>query len=180
VSPARAAPLALPHARDGTRYDSLADVAAARELFVFAAAPCPTAPDAELAWGAWADDSRLVGALLAERRGWAALLFGPIVREHTRALDVAAELVAIATSRSGIAGVDTLFARPQGLDRIWVRFGFIPVPEGTLPAGLRGHPGAGLFAYRGGSAMWSAERPSLASRASPVGHPSSGPDGGRI
>jgi len=54
----------------------------------------------------------------------------------------------------GAAGVRTVYARPQGLDRVWVRFGFIPVPESTLPAGLAGRPGAGLFAWRGGSALW--------------------------
>jgi hypothetical protein len=160
VSPVRAAPASLPHVRDGIRYDALAGVATARELFAFAAAPCPPKPDTGLAWGAWADGARLVGALLAERHGRAALLGGPVIREHPRGLDIAAELVAIAIGHASTAGVDTLFARPQGLDRIWIRFGFIPVPEGTLPPGLRGRPGAGLFAYRGGSAIWSLERSS--------------------
>jgi hypothetical protein len=50
--------------------------------------------------------------------------------------------------------VTTLFARPGGLDRVWVRFGFIPVPEVTLPAPLGGRPGVGLYAWRGGSALW--------------------------
>jgi hypothetical protein len=35
-----------------------------------------------------------------------------------------------------------------------VRFGFIPVPESTLPPALAGRPGAGLYAWRGGSALW--------------------------
>jgi hypothetical protein len=158
VSPTSAPPPALPHVRDGIRYDSLRDVVAARELFAFAAAPCPSNPDTGLAWGAWTDGSRLVGALLAERDGAAAFLCGPVIREHARGLDVAAELVAVTIGQANAGGVDTLFARPQGLDRIWVRFGFIPVPEGTLPPALRGRPGAGLFAYRGGSAIWSLER----------------------
>jgi len=51
-------------------------------------------------------------------------------------------------------GVVTLFARPGGLDRVWVRFGFVPVPEVTLPGPLSGRPGVGLYAWRGGSALW--------------------------
>jgi hypothetical protein len=35
-----------------------------------------------------------------------------------------------------------------------VRFGFIPVPESTLPTDLAGRPGAGLYAWRGGTALW--------------------------
>ena len=148
----------LPYVRDGIGYGVLDDIAAARDLFAFAAAPCPPKPDVGLAWAAWADSSRLVGTLFAERHGRAALLWGPVVRERTRALDIAGEVVAVAIGQTRAAGVDTLFARPQGLDRIWVRFGFIPVPEGTLPAELRGCPGAGLFGYRGGSAIWSQDR----------------------
>jgi hypothetical protein len=150
----------LPPVRDGIEYDVLSDVAPARELFAFAAAPCPPMPDGNLAWGARAA-SRLIGALLAERLGRAAFLYGPVIREHPDALDIAADLVTVAIGQASAAGIDTLFARPQGLDRIWIRFGFIPVPEGTLPGGLRGRPGAGLFAYRGGSAIWSVERSSF-------------------
>jgi hypothetical protein len=150
----------LPQVRDGLEYDALSDLAQARELFAFAAAPCPPTPDGSLAWGARAA-SRLIGALLAERLGRAAFLYGPVIREHPAALDIAADLVTVAIGQASAAGVDTLFARPQGLDRIWIRFGFIPVPEGTLPGGLRGRPGAGLFAYRGGSAIWSIERSSF-------------------
>ena len=51
-------------------------------------------------------------------------------------------------------GAVTLFARPQSLDRVWVRFGFVPVPESTLPSELAGREGAGLYAWRGGSALW--------------------------
>jgi len=32
---------------------------------------------------------------------------------------------------------------------------FIPVPEGVLPASLSARPGDGLYARRGGSAVWS-------------------------
>jgi hypothetical protein len=38
---------------------------------------------------------------------------------------------------------------------VWVRFGFIPLPESSLPPALAGRPGVGLFAWRGGSALWS-------------------------
>jgi hypothetical protein len=52
-----------------------------------------------------------------------------------------------------------IFTRPQGLDRVWIRFGFIPVPESTLPQGLAGRPGVGLYAWRGGSALWTLREP---------------------
>ena len=71
-------------------------------------------------------------------------------------IDIAAALLNELLARSTAAGVDTLFTRPQGLDRLWVRAGFIPVPEVELPLVLRGCPGLGLFAWRGGSAIWSA------------------------
>jgi hypothetical protein len=67
---------------------------------------------------------------------------------------VAAQLVAAALDHATAAGAGTVFTRPQGLDRIWVRFGFIPLPESTLPGRLAGHPGVGLYAWRGGSALW--------------------------
>ena len=59
-----------------------------------------------------------------------------------------------AENHASASGVVTLFARPQSLDRVWVRFGFIPVPESTLPPDLAGRPGAGLYAWRGGTALW--------------------------
>ena len=124
-------------------------------------------------WTSSAPPERLVGALLMEREGTSAMLHGPVVvaaaqwREATApsddapdaerevaSLDVAARLVATALEESALRGIETLFARPQGLDRIWIRYGFIPVPEGALPSPLRRRPGAGLFAYRGGSALW--------------------------
>jgi len=97
---------------------------------------------------------------VAERDGDAAILWGPVVVGETAAavardgLEVAAQLVAAALDHARALGIRTVYARPQGLDRIWVRFGFIPVPESTLPPGLTGRPGAGLFAWRGGSALW--------------------------
>lgn len=120
----------------------------------------PPAADVAFTCGAWVPGEtpeRLVGALLMERQGHAAMLHGPVVVPGERdipSLDVAAQLVAAAIAEGAARGLETLFARPQGLDRIWIRFGFIPVPEGALPAALRRGPGAGLFAYRGGSALW--------------------------
>lgn len=143
----------------------------AAALFRFAGAWAPSAPDA--GWGAW-DGERLVGAALIERVGAAAMVHGPVVvtREPGQPdgpstessapepgadpLEIAEQLLADILAHAGPARVDTLFARPQGLDRLWVRSGFIPVPEGELPADLRGRPGAGLFGWRGGTALWSA------------------------
>src|SRR5262249_18213800 len=67
------------------------------------------------------------------------------------ALEIALELVSGALQDALTQGMRTLFARPQGQDRIWVRQGFIPVPEAELPAPLRGRPGAGLFGWRRGT-----------------------------
>jgi hypothetical protein len=167
--PAPDALATLPRIREGVEYRPLDELTAARDLFEFAAAALPPSADFDTGLGAWADGSRLVGALLVERAGRSALLWGPVVVptgidsptvERERAptanpIDVASELVGTAVDLLTRRGVDTVFARPQGLDRVWVRFGFIPVPEGTLPDRLRDRPGAGLFAYRGGSALWS-------------------------
>jgi N-acetylglutamate synthase-like GNAT family acetyltransferase len=98
---------------------------------------------------------KLVGAVVAELTGRSALIHGPVVVSERDALDLASQLVAAAIDHATTAGAHTLFAQPQGLDRLWVRFGFIPVPEGTLPAGLSARPGDGLYAWRGGSAIWS-------------------------
>jgi hypothetical protein len=69
-------------------------------------------------------------------------------------IDVAAQLVAAALDHATALGARTIYVRPQGLDRVWVRFGFIPVPEVALPPALAGRPGVGLYAWRGGSALW--------------------------
>jgi N-acetylglutamate synthase-like GNAT family acetyltransferase len=82
-------------------------------------------------------------------------LHGPVVTSESTPLEIAAQLVAAALDHASALGARTVFARPQSLDRVWVRFGFIPVPEGALPAVLAGRPGRGLFAWRGGSALWS-------------------------
>jgi N-acetylglutamate synthase-like GNAT family acetyltransferase len=101
----------------------------------------------------------VIGGLVAERDGNAAMLYGPVVVTEDAGgdrLEIAAQLVAAALDHARALGVRTVYARPQGLDRIWIRFGFIPVPESTLPEGFAGRPGAGLglFAWRGGSALW--------------------------
>ena len=98
------------------------------------------------------------------------LLHGPVVVADdgpTIPWRSPAQLVAAAIDHATALGADTLFARPQGLDRVWVRFGFIPVPEGALPPALAGRPGVGLYAWRGGSALWTLRE--AAARAEPCG-----------
>jgi hypothetical protein len=131
----------------------------ALELFDFAGASAPPPTGVDAGWGAWGG-SRLVGALLLERAGPAALLHGPVVvappaTSPEEVLDAAERLLIDALAQAERVGIATIFARPQGLDRLWVRAGFIPVPEAELPAGLRGRPGVGLFGWRGGTALWS-------------------------
>ncbi|PYN25193.1 MAG: hypothetical protein DMD99_09125 [Candidatus Rokuibacteriota bacterium] len=126
----------------------------ARPLFEFAAVPWPATADIVFSWGAIDGGERLVGAAVGERSGPAMMLHGPVVVIETEPLEVAAQLVAAVLDHATAAGVVTLFTRPQSLDRIWVRFGFIPVPESTLPPALAGCQGAGLYAWRGGSALW--------------------------
>ena len=151
----------LPRVWQGIGYRPLPDAAAARPLFDFAAVSWPPASDGELAWGAFTAGARgetLVGAVVGERSRTDALLHGPVVRTDREApddpLEIAAQLVAAAIDHATALGVITLFARPGGLDRVWVRFGFVPVPEVTLPDPLSGRPGVGLYAWRGGSALW--------------------------
>jgi hypothetical protein len=132
----------------------------ARELFGFVGAWAPPSGDVVAGWGAWHDDA-LVGAVLVERAGLMAMIHGPAVAsppgaDPESAVDAAADLVAQTLAWAQTEKVETLFARPQSLDRVWVRFGFIPVPEVELPAELKGRPGIGLFGWRGGSALWSA------------------------
>ncbi len=146
----------VPRVWQGIGYRPLPDAAQARSLFEFAALPWPAGRDIAFAWGAAAaaDPEPLVGALVAERSGSAVMLHGPVVTAGAAPLEIAAQLAAVALEHATAAGATTVFVRPQGLDRVWVRFGFIPVPESTLPAGLAGQAGAGLYAWRGGSALW--------------------------
>jgi hypothetical protein len=159
----------LPRVWQGVGYRLLADVERGRALFDFAAVPWPEG--SAFAWGAWtagADGERLVGAVAAERHGTTAMLHGPVIdtrEDHPRGreaptanpmdpLEIARQLLATALDHATALGIATLYARPQGLDRVWVRFGFIPVPEVALPPALAGRTGAGLYAWRGGSALW--------------------------
>jgi hypothetical protein len=150
----------------------------AGDLLTFVGAWAPPPETVEWGWGAWSGE-RLVGALLMERAGAAAMLHGPVVvtpdapappadvargESDAPGLDVAGKLLDDALALATARGIETVFTRPQGLDRLWVRSGFVPVPEPQLPLPLRGRPGVGLFAWRGGSAIWSA-----ASRGAPPG-----------
>ncbi len=161
----------LPRVWQGVGYRPLPGAGTARPLFDFAAVAWPDPDTLEVAWGAFARDAgaageRLIGALVGERAASAMMFHGPIVvapgasaargdapGAHD-ALEVAAQLVAAALDHATALGVETVYTRPQGLDRVWVRFGFIPVPEGALPERLTGRPGVGLYAWRGGTALW--------------------------
>ena len=148
----------LPRVWQDVGYRPLADAASARALFDFAAIPWPE--PVAFAWGAWMageGGERLLGALAAERHGTTAMLYGPVIDSRERLdnpLEVAGQLVAATLEHASALGAATLYARPQGLDRVWIRFGFIPVPEVALPPALAGRPGVGLYAWRGGSALW--------------------------
>jgi hypothetical protein len=147
----------LPRVWQDVGYRPLADADRARALFDFAAIPWPER--VAFAWGAWmaAAGERLVGAVAAERHAAAVMLHGPVVVTGDGPddpLEVAGQLLVAALEHATALGAVTLFARPQGLDRVWIRFGFIPVPEVALPPALAGRPGAGLYAWRGGSALW--------------------------
>jgi hypothetical protein len=131
----------------------------ALELFRYAGAWAPPVEQIE-SGGAAVAGERVLGALLIERAGTSAMLHGPVVvlppeTPAEAALEIAAELLSALLARAEGAGFDTLYTRPQGLDRIWVRHGFIPVPEAELPRALRGRPGVGLYGWRGGTALWS-------------------------
>ncbi len=154
----------LPRVWQGLGYRPLPDAAAARPLFEFAALPWPERAPLAFTWGAWAagGGERLVGAVVAAGTDRDLILHGPVVRlgdappadGDAVPLEVAAQLVAAALDHAAARGAETVFTRPQGLDRVWIRFGFIPVPESTLPSGLDTQRGLGLYAWRGGSALW--------------------------
>jgi hypothetical protein len=132
----------------------------ALELFRFAGAWAPGPERVDAGWGA-GNGERLSAALLAERADSYAMLHGPVVvappgASPEAALDVAAGLLLAALRYAAAEAIGTLVARPQGLDGLWVRHGFIPLPEAELPKALRGRPGQGLFGWRGGTALWSA------------------------
>jgi hypothetical protein len=146
-------PLAAPPPRtwQGVLYrPSQAGAGEVRRLFDFAGAWAPAPGPPEFAWEA-AVEERLVGGVLVERQGEHGFIHGPVVvapPAGAEPLEMAAQLVAPLLRQAADLGINTLFARPQGLDRLWVRFGFIPVPEASVPAVLRGRPGTGLHAWR--------------------------------
>jgi hypothetical protein len=130
----------------------------ARPLFEYAAVPWPDDAGLAFGWGAFPGAGGApFAAVLVERAGRAVLLHGPLValdgHQHDP-LQIASELLTSAIGHAAALGADTAFARPQGLDRVWIRFGFIPVPEAGLPAAFAGRPGTGLYGWRGGSALW--------------------------
>ena len=123
---------------------------AVRQLFKFAGAFAPDLEPEEMAWEAQAGD-RLVGGVLCERRGAHGFVHGPVVvgpPDGVEPIEVAAQLVAPLVDSARALPLDSLFTRPQGLDRVWVRLGFVPMPEAFLPATLRGRPGSGLHVWR--------------------------------
>ena len=144
----------LPRVWQGLGYRPLPEATAARALFDFAAVPWPTPDVIAFTWGAFTGTDRLVGALAAESDERSMMFHGPVIVTEDEPLEVAAQLVAAALDHTAALGAETVFTRPLGLDRVWVRFGFIPVPESTLPRRLAGRPGAGLYAWRGGTALW--------------------------
>lgn len=152
------APAVAARTWEGLALRPLEEAAAARALFDFAAFAWPSTDNSLVAWGAFtptAAGETLLGAVIAECSGRVGLVHGPVVVAEHGALELAAHLIDAIIDHATAAGVDTLFAQPQGLDRLWVRHGFIPVPEGVLPGGLSARPGDGLYARRGGSAVWS-------------------------
>jgi len=121
-----------------------------RRLFDFAGAWTPAPTPGEIAWEAVAE-GRVVGGVLLEVEGAHGFLHGPVVIDppgEAEPLGVAAQLVGPILEAAARQPLNTLYARPQGLDRLWVRFGFVPVPEATLPASLRGRRGTGLHMWR--------------------------------
>lgn len=137
-----------PRAWQGVLYRPCqAGAAEVRRLFRFAGAWTPPLETGELAWEAEMD-GHLVGGVLVECRGERGFIHGPVVVEVPEPLEAAAQLVAPLVEDALARRMDTLFTRPQGLDRVWVRTGFVPVPEASLPAELRDRPGSGLYAWR--------------------------------
>ena len=92
-----------------------------------------------------------MGGVLCERHGAHGFVHGPVVVSPRTAPSPSRSRPSwsrpvVDTARA--LPLDALFARPQGLDRVWVRLGFVPMPEAFLPAALRGRPGSGLHAWR--------------------------------
>src|SRR5262245_17787812 len=115
---------------------------AVRQLFQFAGAFAPELGPDEIAWEGRAGD-RMVGGVLCERRGAHGFIHGPVVVDPpsgAEPIEVAAQLVSPIVDSAGAIPLDSVFTRPQGLDRVWVRLGVVRIPEAVLPGGLRGRP----------------------------------------
>ena len=151
--PAAGLPSSLPEPRvwQGVVYRPCQSGApAVRGLFQFAGAFAPDPGPDEIAWEAEAS-GRMVGGVLCERHGAHGFVHGPVVvspPDGAEPLEVAAQLVSPLVEMARTLPLDALFARPQGLDRVWVRLGFVPMPAAFLPATLRGRPGSGLHVWR--------------------------------
>jgi hypothetical protein len=144
----------LPRVWQGVGYRPLPDAALARTLFDYAALPWPEELPLAFAWGASTGETeRLIGAILADRADNALMLHGPVVVDVEDPLEVATQLVAAALDHAAALQIVRVYTRPQGLDRVWVRFGFVPVPENDLPRALAGRSGTGLYVWRGGTAL---------------------------
>ena len=91
----------------------------------------------------------MVGAVILERVGGAGMVYGPLVVDVPDPIEAGADLVDTLLASARELGL-TLFTRPQGLDRVWVRYGFIPGAEAMLPDGLKGRPGIGLYLFHEG------------------------------
>ncbi len=123
---------------------------AVRQLFEYAGAFAPDPEPGEMAWEARVGD-QVIGGVLCERRDAAGFIHGPVVvdpPEGAEPIEVAAQLVAPLIDAARAIPLDSLFTRPQGLDRVWVRLGFVPMPEAFVPVALRGRPGSGLHVWR--------------------------------
>ena len=151
-------PVAAPASRSpeprlwqGIEYRSCqAGAAEVRRLFDFAGAWTPAPTPGEIVWEAHVE-GRLVGGVVVERHGEHGLIHGPVVVDPpagAEPLEVAAQLVAPTLEAAALQALNTLYTRPQGLDRLWVRFGLVPVPEASLPESLRARPGTGLHMWR--------------------------------
>jgi hypothetical protein len=140
-----------PHRWQGVTYHPCpAGAPEVRALYRFAGAFAPEAAPDEIAWAAEAG-GRLCGGLLVERAGTHALVHGPVVVDpppDAEPIEVAGQLVTPLLAHAQALGLGTIYARPQGLDRVWVRLGFVPLPEAFLPEPLRGRPGSGLHVWR--------------------------------
>src|SRR5439155_20106977 len=134
---------------------------AVRRLFQYAGAFTPVLRPEELAWEAEVGE-RLVGGAVVERQGAHGMIHGPVVvepPEGTEPLEVAAQLVAALIAEATAAGLDSIYARPPGPDRVWVRAGFVPCPKRPCRTGSEAAPAPDSMSG-GGQAPMSSRPPS--------------------